>query len=57
MTWRKSTYSSASGGSCVEVGQAQAVMVRDTKQGHMGEARTVLSFTPEAWRVFTAKIG
>lgn len=52
--WRKSTYSSANGGSCVEVADAPgAVAVRDTKEHHLGDARTVLGFTSGAWRRFT----
>jgi hypothetical protein len=54
--WRKST-SSFSNGNCAEVGQGQAVVgVRDTKQEHLGEARTVLEFTPAAWAAFTRRI-
>jgi len=29
-TWRKSTFSSANGGACVEVATTDAVLVRDT---------------------------
>jgi hypothetical protein len=29
-TWRKSSYSSANGGACVEVATTDAVLVRDT---------------------------
>ena len=29
-TWRKASYSSQSGGSCVEVAMANVVMIRDT---------------------------
>ncbi len=46
--WRKSTYSSNGGASCVEVGQAiRIIAVRDTKQHGRGP---VLRFTPAAWR-------
>lgn len=56
-SWRKSSYSDANGGSCVEVANVPgAVGVRDTKQAHMGGARTVLSFTPGAWQRFTATL-
>ncbi len=50
--WRKSTYSSNGGASCIEVGQATThiVAVRDTKQHGRGP---VLRFTPGAWRRFT----
>lgn len=51
--WRKSTYSNSSGGSCIEVAEAKrTVMVRDTKQAHLGDRRTVLSVAPDAWRKF-----
>jgi hypothetical protein len=29
------------------------VLGRDTKQAHLGDRRTVVSFTPEAWQAFT----
>jgi hypothetical protein len=55
--WRKSSYSSSQGGSCVEVANtADVVGVRDTKQAHLGDARTVLSFAPGAWRAFLGKV-
>ncbi len=48
--WRKSTYSSNGGASCIEVGQAiRIIAVRDTKQHGRGP---VLWFTPAAWRRF-----
>lgn len=52
-TWRKSTHSNAQGGSCVEVANVPGkIGVRDTKQAHEGDARTILSFTPDTWRAF-----
>ena len=52
--WRKSTYSSNGGASCVEVGQAtRAIAVRDTKQAGRGP---VLRFTPAAWRRFAGQV-
>jgi hypothetical protein len=55
-SWRKSSLS-FSNGNCAEVGQGDAVIgVRDTKQEHLGDARTVLEFTPAAWAAFTARI-
>lgn len=51
-TWRKSSYSNSNGGSCIEVADTPAIGVRDTKQAHMGEARTVLTFRPGAWQGF-----
>jgi hypothetical protein len=47
INWRKSSYSGGNGGSCVEVGQAGRVLVRDTKQAGTGP---VLAFAPDAWR-------
>ncbi|MEU8558297.1 MULTISPECIES: DUF397 domain-containing protein [Streptomyces] len=45
-SWRKSSYSGAEGGECVEVAETRdAVLVRDSKRPV--EAR--LSFGPEAW--------
>ena len=51
VTWRKSTYSGANGGNCVEVGQAaDRVLVRDSKD----EAGAVLAVGADAWRRFAA---
>ena len=53
-TWRKSTYSSNGGASCIEVGQAARIIaVRDTKQNGKGPA---LRFTPAAWRRFAEQV-
>jgi hypothetical protein len=57
-TWRKSSYSNGSGGSCVEIavlpttGNEHAIAVRDSKDPH-GPA---LTFTARQWREFTAAI-
>jgi hypothetical protein len=52
-TWRKSTYSDANGGQCVETGSGSGViMVRDTTDRDGG----TLTFGAEAWRVFTTRI-
>ncbi len=50
--WRKSSFSSAQGGSCVEVASAERVLVRDTtdRQG------ATLTFSPAAWTEFTASL-
>lgn len=57
MKWRKSTYSSSGGASCVEVARSTlGVMVRDTKQDHLGKARTVISISPDAWQRFTSSL-
>lgn len=49
LTWRKASYSANGGGECVEVGTADAVLVRDTKDNGTGP---VLSFTASAWTSF-----
>jgi len=46
--WRKSTYSDASGGNCVEVASEDMVMVRDTTNRD-GET---LAFSAAAWEQF-----
>ena len=52
--WRKSTYSSNGGASCIDVGQAaRIVAVRDTKQNGTGP---VLRFTPAAWHGFAEQV-
>lgn len=51
--WRKSTYSGGQGGQCVEVGQGNAVLVRDTKDNGAGP---VLRLSPSAWKRFTLGI-
>ena len=55
--WRKAQASIGSNVNCAEVGTGAAVVgVRDTKQAHLGEARTVLEFTPGAWSRFLAQV-
>jgi len=53
-TWRKSSYSGGNGGNCVEVavlaGGRRAV--RDSKD----PAGPALTFSPAAWRAFTARL-
>lgn len=52
--WRKSTYSSNGGASCIEVAQiTRIIAVRDTKQHGRG---TVLRFTPAAWCRFADQV-
>lgn len=49
IVWRKSSFSNATGGACVEVGSGTpAVLVRDTKNRPGG----TLVFPPAAWRAF-----
>ena len=48
--WRKSTYSGANGGDCVEVASTVVIMIRDT-----ADPNGVLLVVPsDAWRKFTA---
>ena len=50
-SWRKSSYSGANGGECVEVASAAgSVLVRDTTD----RSGPVLMFTADAWRAFIA---
>lgn len=57
MNWRKASYSTGGATNCVEVASALgAIGVRDTKQAHLADARTVLCFAPEAWREFTVSL-
>lgn len=52
--WRKASYSSNGGGSCVEVGQAvDKVGIRDTKDHGAGP---VLMVPAAAWQAFTARL-
>jgi Domain of unknown function (DUF397) len=50
--WRKSTYSGANGGSCVEVAGAGNVAVRDTTD----RDGVTLQFTAQAWQEFTRRL-
>jgi hypothetical protein len=52
--WRKSSYSSANGGQCVEVARnlPGAVAVRDSKDPDGPK----LMFSPAVWRAFTAAV-
>jgi hypothetical protein len=50
--WRKSTFSDANGGDCVEVASAGGVMVRDTRD----RDGAVLAVPAEAWQKFTASL-
>lgn len=43
LSWRKSSYSGANGGQCVEVSARGLIFVRDSKNPHSA----VLAFTPE----------
>jgi Domain of unknown function (DUF397) len=52
MDWRKSSYSGANGGQCVEVASADEIMVRDTTDRDGG----TLAFTADAWQRFTSEL-
>jgi hypothetical protein len=52
MEWRKSSYSNANGGSCVEVAPADGVAVRDTTD----RDGMTLQFTAAAWQDFTRRL-
>lgn len=53
MDWRKSSYSNANGGQCVETATGNdAVLVRDTTNRDGG----TLAFSAAAWAVFTASL-
>ncbi|HEY3953686.1 MAG TPA: DUF397 domain-containing protein [Streptosporangiaceae bacterium] len=52
LSWRKSSYSGANGGQCVEVSARGLIFVRDSKNPH----GAVLAFTPETWRRFAGQI-
>lgn len=57
MNWRKTSYSGNGGENCVEVGDsARNVLVRDTKERNLGNARTVLNVSPDAWAKFTRSL-
>jgi hypothetical protein len=55
VTWRKSSFSGANGGNCVEVGQVGdgAVLVRDTKDRGHGP---VVRYSQAEWRAFVAGV-
>jgi Domain of unknown function (DUF397) len=52
MDWRKSSYSGANGGQCVEVASAEDIAVRDT----VDRAGVTLQFSPKAWQQFTRSL-
>ncbi len=53
MDWRKSTYSGANGGSCIETASDGAlILVRDTTN----RGGTTLSFAVDAWQEFTGSL-
>ena len=52
MDWRKSSYSGANGGQCVEVASAEIVAVRDTTD----REGVTLQFSAAAWQQFTLRL-
>jgi hypothetical protein len=53
LIWRKSSYSSANGGNCVEITELpEGIAVRDSKNPDGG----VLTFSPESWTALTKAI-
>ena len=52
MEWRKSSYSNANGGDCVEVGHGNGALIRDTKN----RDGFTLAVPAEAWSAFLSSI-
>jgi hypothetical protein len=52
MDWRKSSYSGANGGDCVEVASAAGVAVRDTTD----RDGVTLAFSARAWAAFVTRL-
>ncbi len=52
LNWRKSSYSGNGGGECVEVGQADRVLVRDTQD----RTGPVVAFSVAAWERFAGQV-
>ncbi len=52
--WRKASYSSSNGGTCVEIASnlPAVVAVRDSKD----PVGPVLAFTPAEWKAFTRRV-
>ena len=50
MNWRKSSYSSNGGATCVEVNSTDGVLVRDTTNRDGG----TLAFSAKTWQTFVA---
>jgi hypothetical protein len=52
MDWRKSSYSGANGGQCVEAASRGGVMVRDTTD----RDGVMLEFSTGAWAAFVVRL-
>jgi Domain of unknown function (DUF397) len=50
--WRKSTYSGANGGDCVEVAATDVIMVRDTRD----RGGVMVTVPTETWQAFIASL-
>lgn len=50
--WRKSSHSGGNGGNCVEVGSADAVLIRDTTD----REGCTLSVPASVWQAFLATV-
>ena len=48
MDWRKSTYSGANGGNCLEAASDSVILVRDTTD----RDGVMLAFSADAWQAF-----
>jgi hypothetical protein len=53
LTWRKSSYSGANGGQCIEVGNGtRLIAVRDSKDPD----GSVLAFAADTWAAFAERV-
>jgi len=50
--WRKSTYSDANGGDCIEVASTDVIMIRDT----VDRGGSILIVPAEVWQKFTMSL-
>ncbi len=50
--WRKSSFSGANGGACVEVARAEHIMIRDTTD----RDGVTLTIPAGAWQAFTTSL-
>jgi Domain of unknown function (DUF397) len=50
--WRKSTYSGANGGDCIEVASTEAILIRDSAD----RDGVMLTVAVETWQMFTASL-
>lgn len=50
--FKKSSRSTADHGACVEAAYRGQVLVRDSKECHLGDDQPILSFDPTDWEMF-----